>query len=201
MKNLSESTLSHNAFDQFKHWFSEASVQKKILLASAFCLSTVGPKGFPQSRMLLLKGYDKNGFVFYTNLNSPKGLSLKKNARASMTFYWEQLRRQVRIVGSTSSTSDREADLYFHSRPRDSQIGAWASLQSQVLDSRKTLEDRFEFFRKKFEGRKIPRPPHWTGFRLKPVSIEFWQERPNRLHDRFLYTRKTNGWKIQRLYP
>lgn len=187
--------------DQFHEWFREAQAMD-IQLPEAFCLSTVDAKGQPQGRMLLLKDCDTSGFVFYTNLLSPKGEALKANPIASMTFYWEKLRKQVRVFGSTQVVSNEEADAYFHSRPRDSQIGAHASKQSQVLESRAQLENKFKDFEKKFSNQEIPRPDYWTGIRLIPERIEFWIEQPNRLHDRFLYTKNNKGqWDIKRLSP
>jgi len=185
---------------QFTLWFEEAKAAGAPL-PEAFCLSTVSPTGLPEGRMLLLKGVEEAGFVFYTNLNSPKAVSMGKKPKAALTFYWEKLRKQVRVVGSVVPVSESEADAYFHSRPRDSQIGAWASFQSEPLESRQTLEKRFEDFSKRYENREIPRPEHWSGYRLKPDTVEFWVEQPNRLHDRFLYEEKNGTWKITRLNP
>ncbi len=165
------------------------------------CLSTVSPDGEPDGRMLLLKGYDEHGFVFYTNFDSPKAKSLQKNPHAAMTFYWEDFRRQIRISGKVEKVSDAEADAYFASRPRMSQIGALVSHQSARLESREILEKEFEAVDKKFEGKPIPRPAFWGGYRLVPSKIEFWQERPNRLHDRHLYRRKGKRWEMSLLYP
>ncbi|HSA58966.1 MAG TPA: pyridoxamine 5'-phosphate oxidase [bacterium] len=185
---------------QFKLWFDEASAAG-VPLPEAFCLSTVSPDGLPEGRMILLKEADASGFVFYTNLESPKAHALAKRPQAALTFYWEPLRRQVRIQGRTERVSDAEADAYFRTRPRESQIGAWASFQSTPLDSRETLEKRFGEFSEKYEGRDVPRPAHWSGYRVVPDAVEFWIERPNRLHDRFLYTRTGGGWSMKRLYP
>lgn len=190
-----------NPLEQFALWFQEAKNNPEIKLPDAMCLSTVDEKGFPDARMVLLKGFDESGFVFYTNFNSPKAKSLLRVPQAALTFYWEKLKRQVRIRGTTQKVVDAEADTYFKTRPRDSQIGAWASDQSALLDSRETLEKKFQEFSKKFEGVEIPRPKHWGGFRLLPSAIEFWTEFPNRLHDRILYTRSSKGWSVQRLYP
>lgn len=185
---------------QFRLWFDEAAASG-IALPEAACLSTVSRNGEPEGRMILLKGADEYGFVFYTNLNSPKSQSLLAHPRASLTFYWEKLRRQVRLSGAVGKVTDAEADAYFHSRPRDSQIGAWASEQSTALDARATLEKRFEEFSRKYDGKDIPRPSHWSGYRIAPEKIEFWIERPNRLHDRFLYELKDGEWAVTRLYP
>jgi pyridoxamine 5'-phosphate oxidase len=198
--------LNSNPIRQFQLWLEEAKA-KGVLLPEAMCLSTVGKNNHPEGRMLLLKGIDDRGFVFYTNLHSPKALSLSSHPQAALTFYWEKTRRQVRIVGGVEPVTPQEADAYFATRPRDSQIGAWASLQSQVLETRGVLEKRFSELQQQYEGRIIPRPPHWSGYRLIPSEIEFWTEKPSRLHDRFLYSREDSksssagGWKIQRLYP
>lgn len=193
--------LNPNPIEQFKLWYKEVNAQENVELPSAFCLSTMGTDGIPEGRMLLLKDVDEHGFVFYSNQNSPKGKALKKYPQASITFYWEKLRKQIRIIGDISLTTEKEADEYFASRPRDSQIGAWASEQSSVLESREELEGRFKEFEKKYEGQDVPRPSHWIGYRLQPKKIEFWVERPYRLHDRFLYTLKDGVWNLERLAP
>ncbi len=193
--------MDKNPIKQFGLWFEEARRRSEIQLPEAMCLSTASPQGIPDGRMLLLKGYDDNGFVFYTNFDSPKAKALEKNPNASMTFYWEDFRRQIRIAGAVEKVSEAEADAYFASRSRLSQVGAWASHQSARLESREVLEKEFEAVDKKYEGKTIPRPPFWGGYRLKPTKIEFWQERPNRLHDRYLYTRKGNRWEMALLYP
>lgn len=185
---------------QFQAWLSEASASG-VPLPEAACLSTVSGNGEPEGRMILLKEADERGFVFYTNLNSPKAQALQAHPQASLTFYWEKLRRQVRLTGRTEKVSGAEADAYFQSRPRDSQLGAWASFQSEVLDKRETLEKRFAELSRKYEGSVIPRPVHWSGYRIVPDKIEFWIERPNRLHDRFLYERKGKDWTVTRLNP
>ncbi len=151
--------------------------------------------------MMLLKGFDADGFVFFTNLNSAKARSLKRTPQAALNFYWEKLRRQVRVQGTVQAVSDTEADAYFKTRPRGSQIAAWASEQSRPLTSREFLEKRVKELEKKFEGKEVPRPTFWSGFRLVPARMEFWIERPSRLHDRFLYTRQGDDWTITRLSP
>ena len=200
-KPLDKKDLNPDPTDQFASWFEEATKTKSICLPEAFCLSTTSPKGDPEGRMVLLKGFDSTGFVFYTNAHSAKGCSLKKEPRAALTFYWSELGKQIRIHGKTKRTSVDEADAYFATRPKESQIGAWASLQSEVLESRDILEKRFDEFSKKFEGQVVPRPPHWVGYCLVPHLFEFWQERPNRLHDRFCYQKIASGWTLTRLYP
>jgi len=170
--------------------------------ATAFCLSTLDLNGFPEGRMVLLKEFDARGFAFYTNLHSPKGRSIAGHPRAAMTFYWQPLERQVRVQGNTELVSDAEADAYFHSRPRLSQLGAWASQQSQPLKSRFTLMREVVSFALKYPTGTIPRPPQWTGIRIKPLNMEFWQAGANRLHDRFQYQKQSGGsWSVTRLYP
>jgi pyridoxamine 5'-phosphate oxidase len=200
LDKLDKDKLGKDPIKQFKLWLNEASASG-IPLPEAVCLSTVSPKGRPEGRMVLLKGANRRGFVFYTNLKSAKAASLKKRPYASLTFYWEKFRRQVRVEGKVEAVSSADADAYFRSRPRESQLGAWASDQSAPLDSRETLEKRYEAFEEKYEGRGVPRPPFWSGYRIVPDQIEFWIERPRRLHDRFRYTRRGLGWKIIRLYP
>lgn len=195
---MEKNNLHAHPLTQFGLWFVEA--QKVMSLPEAFCLATADANGHPDARMLLLKGVD-SGFVFYTNLNSVKGSHLKTNPQVAMTWYWDALKRQVRVKGCVESVTDAEADAYFSSRPRDSQIGAWASFQSQELQNRAQLEERFDTFEKKFDAQKIPRPPHWSGFRVLPQVIEFWQEQPNRLHDRFQYALSDSVWEIRRLSP
>lgn len=168
---------------------------------TAFALATVGDDGQPSVRMLLLKEVDDRGFVFYTNLESRKGTELSKNRRAAMNFHWSLLERQVRVEGKVTPVSDEEADAYFATRARGSQIGAWASRQSRPMDRPGDLDARVADIEKRFEGRDVPRPPFWSGFRLVPSSIEFWTGKPSRLHDRQLYTREGEGWRVTILYP
>lgn len=168
---------------------------------TAFALATVSAEGQPSVRVLLLKEVDDRGFVFYTNLESRKGGELAANRRAAMNFHWSPLERQVRIEGMVIPVSDAEADAYFATRPRGSQIGAWASRQSRPMDRASDLDARVAEYEKRFEGRQVPRPPFWSGFRLVPSSIEFWTGKPSRLHDRQLYTRDGDGWRVTLLYP
>lgn len=170
---------------------------------TAMTLATADADGRPSARMVLLKGYDERGFVFYTNLESRKALDLAANANAALCFHWQPLEVQVRVEGSVHPVSAAEADAYFASRPRGSQIGAWASRQSQPLASRSELEDRIREFEARYEGATVPRPPFWSGYRLVPTRIEFWFGKANRLHERDVYTRSTDGedWRCVRLYP
>ena len=191
-----------NPFRLFNNWFREAGRSKAIDDATAACLSTLDPEGYPDGRMVLLKGFDEQGFVFYTNLHSVKGESLKKRPRAALTFHWAPLNKQVRIQGTTTLVSDAEADAYWKTRSRLAQIGAWASQQSKVLPSRAHLMKEVAKLALKFGLKPVPRPVHWTGVRLVPRKIEFWQGRTSRLHDRILYLKNKRGaWQSLRLYP
>ncbi len=183
----------------FRRWFSEASNSEE--LAEAMTLATTAANGAPTARMVLLKGFDARGFVFYTNLESRKSEELTGNPRAALCFMWKSLRRQVRVEGTALPVAPAEADAYFASRPRDSQIGAWASDQSRELESRDVLERRVDLVARRFGAGEVPRPPFWSGFRIVPDRIEFWQERPFRLHDRWLYIRDGEAWRPQRLFP
>ena len=183
----------------FERWLDEAG--KGEPNAHAMTLATATREGQPSARMVLLKGLDRRGFVFYTNLESRKSEELFANPHAALCFLWKSLNRQVRVEGPVEQVGDDEADVYFASRPRDSQIGAWASDQSRPLDSRALLERRVEEFSRRFDEGTVPRPTYWSGFRVVPQCVEFWQERPSRLHDRWLFTREGEGWHRQRLFP
>lgn len=197
---FNEKDADPNPFSQFEKWFKEAEIAVPIL-PNAMTLATVGMGGMPSARVVLLKDFDEQGFVFYTNYESPKGKDLDQNAIASLCFYWSELGRQVRITGTVSRTSREESEAYFHSRPVDSQLGAWASNQSEVISSRAVLEARMEELVRKYAGRQIPLPPYWGGYRVAPAVVEFWQSRPSRLHDRLRYTRHEHEWVIARLAP
>jgi pyridoxamine 5'-phosphate oxidase len=186
----------------FDAWMEDAR-QSEPNDPNAMALATVDEAGMPDVRMVLLKGADREGFMFYTNTQSAKGRDLETSPRAALVFHWKSLRRQVRVRGPVERVTDREADAYFASRPRGSRIGAWASQQSQPLESRFALEKAVAVFTARYALGDIPRPPHWTGFRVKPVQIEFWHDRPFRLHDRVVFRRETpNGeWTKTRLYP
>ena len=187
-------------FQLFDLWLAEAKAAEPND-PEAMALATSTPDGRPSVRMVLLKGHGPDGFVFYTNLDSRKGNELAANANASLLFHWKSLRRQVRVEGAIEGVSDADADAYFATRSRDSQLGAWASYQSRPLESRDMFEARFEDMRRRFEGGDVPRPPRWSGFRVIPDRIEFWSDRAHRLHERRLFTREGDGWSEGLLYP
>src|SRR2546423_5126807 len=201
LESLAESDVHPNAIDQFTRWWNEA-LKSKIDEVNAMTLATASRDGLPSARIVLLKGYDKNGFVFYTNYNSFKGQQLAENPRACLVFFWKELERQVRITGLVEKVSAAESDAYFSSRPPGSQIGALVSPQSRVIESRTWLEEREKAYAKDLSGKQLTRPSHWGGYRVKPICIEFWQGRPSRLHDRIQYTLKEDAtWMIERLAP
>ncbi len=198
---LDEKDVDPDPIVQFEKWFEDA-VKNKVNEPNVMHLSTADSDGKPSGRIMLLKGFNENGFVFYTNYDSRKGNELRVNSFASMTFLWLELYRQVRIEGKVKPLTSQESDEYFHSRPRGSQIGAFASSQSRILNSRAELEKAAEDIEVRFKDKEIPRPENWGGFCLVPESIEFWQGRANRLHDRIKYQREQNEtWTIKRLYP
>jgi pyridoxamine 5'-phosphate oxidase len=187
-------------FPLFDEWFAEARASEPND-PEAMALATADPQGRPSVRMVLLKGHGPDGFVFYTNQRSRKGEELAENPRAALLFHWKSLRRQVRVEGPVTIVACEQADAYFASRSRISQLGAWASNQSWTLPSRAEFEKRYEDMRAKFEGRDVPRPPHWGGFRVAPETIEFWSDRPHRLHERRLFSLGADGWTEGLLYP
>ena len=200
-QSLLETDIEVNPIDQFQKWWTEA-LNSQIDEANAMTLATASADGMPSARIMLLKGFDKNGFVFYTNYKSYKSMHLEENPKACLLFFWKELERQVRITGLVEKVSEKESDEYFYSRPVGSQVGAWASDQSQVIENRQWLEDRYLTLTEDFKHKELKRPPHWGGYLVTPVIIEFWQGRPSRLHDRIQYTLEENGsWQIERLSP
>jgi pyridoxamine 5'-phosphate oxidase len=200
LKSLEIHEVSIDPLRQFRKWLDEA-IEAEALEVNAMCLSTFGLDGFPKGRIVLLKELDY-GFVFFTNYESDKGNELRSNPKASLTFFWAEIERQVRVVGEVSKITDKESDDYYFSRPYGSQIGAWASPQSRVITDRSQIEAKQEELTARFSTDPITRPSHWGGYRLIPNRIEFWQGRPSRLHDRICYTKEISGeWKIERLAP
>jgi pyridoxamine 5'-phosphate oxidase len=197
---LVEGDVDPNPVVQFHQWF-EKVIDADLHEPNAMILATASRDGRPSARVVLLKGYDERGFVFYTNYEGRKARDLEANPLCALLFYWGELERQVRIEGRASRLSGEESDAYFTSRPRGSRLGAWASEQSQPVESRSILEERVRALEAEYEGREIPRPPFWGGYRVEPEVIEFWQGRENRLHDRLVYRRTEGGWKIERLQP
>ena len=200
-EGLDESHLDPDPFVQFGAWL-DAALDAGIELPNAMTLATAGRDALPSARMVLLKGFDERGFVFYTNYESRKGRQLDSNPNAALVFYWSSLERQVGITGGVLKVDRAEAEEYFNSRPLGSRLGAWASRQSEVIEDRTELEARLSELEGRFADGTVPLPAHWGGYRLVPTAIEFWQSRPNRLHDRFRYTRQNDGdWLIERLSP
>ncbi len=201
LKNLNEEEIDQNPFIQFKIWFNQ-SVAAQLPEPNAMTLATCTPDGKPSARMVLLKDIDELGFVLFTNYKSQKGQEISVNPQAALVFWWAELERQVRIVGTVEKISSAQSDSYFEVRPPFSRLGAWASNQSQVIANRDVLEAQLIEFQRQYENQEVPRPPHWGGFRVIPQEIEFWQGRSSRLHDRLRYTLVDNGnWKIERLSP
>jgi pyridoxamine 5'-phosphate oxidase len=201
LPELIESNIDPDPIKQFAKWFGEAEAAG-VKLPNAMTLATATKDGEPSARMVLLKGFDDEGFVFFTNYESQKGRELDENPRAALVLYWSEFDRQVRIAGGIEKVSRAESEDYFHTRPVDSQLSAWASDQSRVIRSREVLEEKMRELIVQYEGGEVPLPPHWGGYRLAPASIEFWQNRPGRLHDRLRYALQQNGeWLIERLSP
>jgi len=200
LHSLDENDIDTDPVKQFARWWTDA-INSEIFEVNAMTLATSTKDGKPSARIVLLKGYDDRGFVFYTNYESHKGNELAENPYAALVFFWKEIERQVRIEGVVEKISAAESDAYFFSRPEGSRVGAWASPQSTVIENRELLETNARYYTAKFKN-SIPRPPHWGGYRVMPLKIEFWQGRSNRLHDRIQYTKTTEGsWKAERLAP
>jgi pyridoxamine 5'-phosphate oxidase len=198
---LLESEMDPNPFRQFRAWY-ERALSASLPQPEGMTLATATPEGRPSARMVLLRGHDENGFVFFTNYDGRKGDELAANPRAALVFYWPELDRQIRIEGRVEKATPQESDAYWISRPRGSQLGAWASPQSEVIESREVLEERLRVAEARFGEGPVPRPPFWGGYRVVPDAIEFWQEGPSRLHDRLRYVRlPSGGWQLERLSP
>lgn len=200
-QSLTEKEVSENPILQFEKWFKEA-VDAKVNEPNAMTVSTATVTGKPSSRIILLRNFNKDGFVFYTNYSSRKGGEIEENAQCALLFFWPELERQVRIEGVLEKQSKEDSDIYFKTRPRGSKLGAWTSEQSKVIANRDVLENEYSKMSEKYPDETVPRPINWGGYVLNPSSIEFWQGRPSRLHDRILYTTEDTGkWKIERLAP
>lgn len=199
-QSLEESTVKDNPIEQYAVWFEEA-VGAQVLDPKAMVLTTVSAEGKPSSRVVYTRGLQNDGMLFYSNYKSKKGQDLEVNPNVSIVIYWAELERQIRIEGVCEKLPSAQSDTYFNSRPRESQIGAWASNQSEEIQSRKELEERTKHFTEKFKNQDVPRPPHWGGYIVYPNRMEFWQGRPARLHDRIVYTKNKNLWNISRLMP
>lgn len=199
---LSRENLNENPFQQFRTWFVEVDEAGNVDEANAMTISTIGLDGFPKSRVVLLKSYDEYGFIFYTNYDSEKGKAILNNPKVCLSFFWPSAERQIIIKGTAKKISQEASERYFHSRPKGSQLGAIVSPQSQEIENRQVLEDQLEALQKKYKDKDIEKPDSWGGFRVEPHSFEFWQGRPNRLHDRFLFEKKDEyDWNIKRLAP
>jgi pyridoxamine 5'-phosphate oxidase len=201
LHRLNEAEVSENPIEQFELWWRDA-IKSELPEVNAMTLATASADGLPSARIVLLKGFYESGFQFYTNYESFKGKQLMENPRACLVFFWKELERQIRITGLVEKLSKENSDGYFKSRPAGSRIGAWASPQSEVIESSEWLVKQANQYETKFADNNIPRPPHWGGYLVRPVTIEFWQGRPNRLHDRIQYTlQESGGWLIERLAP
>lgn len=198
---LLEEEIPQDPFDLFHFWLKATETDKEVEEINTMHLSTVSPDGFPKTRVVLLKEYDMEGFVFYTNYNSEKAKSIENNPKVCLSFFWPSSERQVLVKGIAIKTSEEDSENYFRSRPRGSQLGAWASQQSSVIESRAYLQKKLELLEAQYEGKEIPKPVYWGGYKVIPSEFEFWQGRPNRLHDRINFSKEGSAWKIERLAP
>lgn len=198
---LSKTSIDENAMQQFQKWFHDVKGSGGVDEVNAMTISTIGTDGYPKGRVVLLKKYDEYGFYFYTNYNSEKGKSIAHNNKVSLSFFWPNMERQIIIKGTAEKTSEADSTNYFHSRPKGSQLGTAVSHQSKVVKSREIMEENLAALEKKYENKEVPKPADWGGFLIKPISMEFWQGRPNRLHDRIRYTLINDDWIIERLEP
>ena len=198
---LLEEEIPQDPMDLFHIWLRDTETTGEVEEINTMSLSTIGLDGFPQTRVVLLKEYDKEGFVFYTNYGSEKGRAIEKDPKVCLSFFWPASERQVIVKGIAQKTSEEESAAYFRTRPRASQLGAWASQQSSVVPSREHLREKMRILEEEYEGKEIPKPVYWGGYKVIPSQMEFWQGRPGRLHDRILFSRENSGWKINRLAP
>jgi len=199
-QTLDKKDVNNNPFIQFEKWIKEA-IEAQVNEPNAMTLCTATKEGKPSARIVLLRNFTEDGFIYYTNYTSRKGIEISDNPNCAILFFWPELERQIRIEGEVQKQTSEESDLYFNTRPRESKIGAWTSSQSKVISDRGVLNKEFEINSNKYPTDMIPRPAFWGGYIVKPLTIEFWQGRPNRLHDRILYTKENNNWKIDRLAP
>jgi len=199
-QTLDKKDVNNNPFIQFEKWIKEA-IEAQVNEPNAMTLCTATKEGKPSARIVLLRNFTEDGFIYYTNYTSRKGIEISDNPNCAILFFWPELERQIRIEGEVQKQTSEESDLYFNTRPRESKIGAWTSSQSKVISDREVLNKEFEINSNKYPTDMIPRPAFWGGYIVKPLTIEFWQGRPNRLHDRILYTKENNNWKIDRLAP
>ncbi|WP_324721132.1 pyridoxamine 5'-phosphate oxidase [Salinimicrobium sp. HB62] len=198
---LLEEEIPQDPFELFHYWLQEVEASREVEEVNTMNLSTIGLDGFPATRVVLLKEYDNEGFVFYTNYESDKGKAIAKDPKVCLSFFWPASERQVIIKGLAQKTSVEDSEAYFHSRPKGSQLGAWASQQSSVIPSREYLQEKLNLFEEEYAGKEIPKPVYWGGYKVIPSQFEFWQGRPNRLHDRIYFSKEGKEWKIDRLAP
>lgn len=198
---LLEEEIPRDPFELFHVWIRETETNKEVEEINTMNLSTISLDGYPKTRVVLLKEYDRDGFVFYTNYDSEKGRSIEKNPKVCLSFFWPTSERQVLVKGIAKKVSNEESETYFQSRPRGSQLGAWASNQSSVIPSREYLQEKLDLLEQQYSGKEIPKPVYWGGYKVSPSEFEFWQGRPNRLHDRIYYSKEGSEWKMDRLAP